>query len=85
MIAMDTGFIAVKCIIKENKEGGVHIKGSDRPSATLSEEAIEFLEKFPLKAEFHECDITDNSKNGMVIDEVWKGPIVLSETSITHN
>ncbi len=80
----DFGVRLADNVVEGNAEGGVMIKGSQRPDK-LSREAQDFLEKHPLKVEMSGGQISDNGQNGIVVQEFWKGPVLIHHTRITAN
>lgn len=60
------------------------IKGSARPeSITLA--AIKFLDKYPLKIEIQRSQIFSNGQNGIVVQDFWKGPVIIEKTKVLGN
>lgn len=77
----DTSFVIKNCIVKGNQSGGVFCGCPEKPT-DLVQDAIYFLKKFPMPIKISNCEITGNMHYGILIQDFWKGSVVLKRTLV---
>lgn len=84
MFLYDCGMELDNNTIVNNHEGGLMIKGTYKPTSLSSAQTL-FLQKYPLKVKINNCEISENGDNGVVIQNFWKGPVVISNSKILNS
>lgn len=74
----DTGILIEDCQFMNNESGGVYISNTQLVTGdkTVPEEIRTFLDKFPMIVHFNRCDIINNDKSGVLLEDYWKGPVI---------
>ena len=74
----DTGILIEECEFKNNDSGGLHsLSPTLKNEKHISDDIKSFLDRFPLILHIVKCEFTLNNRSGIVIDDFWKGPVVL--------
>ena len=82
----DTGILVDSCEFKGNEHGGIHAFSSPfKVEKPMSEEIRIFLDRFPMIVQIKKCDISENGRSGIQVDDFWKGPIVVEDTKLVNN
>jgi hypothetical protein len=82
----DTGILVDSCEFKGNEHGGIHAFSTPlKVEKPMSEEIKYFLDRFPMVVQIRKCDITENGRSGIQVDDFWKGPIIVEDTKLVNN
>ena len=87
IILRDVGIHVLSCKIERNNDDGIIIDSSQfpMPAKILQNEVRLFLKIQPMKIIIQDCEIYLNQKDGICIQEFWKGPIDIDECAIIGN
>lgn len=80
----DTSFVIKNCIIKCNQNGGIFCGCPEKPTG-LVDDAIIFLKKFPMCLKISNCEITGNMHYGVLVQDFWKGSVIIKHTLVQYN
>ena len=83
----DVGINILSCKIDRNESDGIAIDCTDfpMPVRVLQPEVKQFLKRRPLSVAISDCEIYYNQKNGILIQEFWKGSIKIDECLLVGN
>lgn len=82
----DTGILVEDSEFKGNEHGGIRIYTNNlKNEKPISEDIKLFLDKFPLVVQIKKCDILENGRSGIQVDDFWKGPILIEDAKIYFN
>lgn len=86
LVLFDTGILIEDSEFKSNEYGGINVLSAPlKTEKPLSEEIRSFLERFPMVVQIKRCDIVQNNRTGLQVEDFWKGPIILEETKFSFN
>lgn len=87
LILKDVGILIQGCRIERNSEDGINIDSSfyPKPAKLLQQEVKQFLKREPMQVIINECEVSYNSKNGIYIQDFWKGPVEIRDCMIVSN
>ena len=80
----DTTFTIKNCIVKGNQSGGIFCASPEKP-AGLCSDAVWFLKKFPMSIKISNCEVTQNMHYGILVQDFWKGSVIIKRSLIQHN
>lgn len=80
----DTSFTIKNCIVKGNQSGGIFCGCPDKPTG-LPSDALWFLKKFPMSVKISCCEVTQNMHYGILVQDFWKGSVIIKGSLIQHN
>jgi hypothetical protein len=67
-----------ECEFKNNDSGGLHcLSPTLKNEKHISEDIKSFLDRYPLILQIVKCEFIYNNRSGIVIDDFWKGPVLL--------
>ena len=76
----DSGFLIEDCRFLENGQNGLYINNYAKPPGQLGQDVKLFIEKFPLATVIKQSEFSCNKKNGLFLQDYWKGPIVVIDS-----
>lgn len=82
----DTGILIEDCEFKSNEQGGIFVSCvAPKAEKLIGEDIRQFLERFPMIVYINRCECTLNSRTGLVVEEFWKGPVIVHESKFIQN
>ena len=81
----DSGFLIEKCIFHQNREGGLYIDCHDKPQNQIPNEVKCFLDRYPMIIQMCDCEFIQNQRNGCIINNFWKGPVLIEKCKFYEN
>lgn len=87
LVLKDCGLFVKSCRFDRNNDDGIRIDCSTYalPKHELQEEVCNFLRRSPMDIVINDCEIYYNQRNGIFVQDYWKGPIEISDCIIVGN